>query len=72
MIGRHNSEASLDTVTGILKFHSHDVYALMDTSSILSYMTPYVVMKFSIEPEQLLELLSIFTPIGDSIVATWV
>ncbi|XP_070039496.1 uncharacterized protein [Nicotiana tomentosiformis] len=42
-IRRHqHSEASTDVVTGVLTVHSHDVYALIDLRSTLSYVTPYV------------------------------
>ncbi|XP_070032424.1 uncharacterized protein [Nicotiana tomentosiformis] len=49
MKGRQISEASLDVVTGILTIQSHDVYALIDPGSTLSYVTAYVAMEFGIE-----------------------
>ncbi|XP_070036664.1 uncharacterized protein [Nicotiana tomentosiformis] len=64
---RQNSEASPDVVTGILTIQSHDVYALIDPSSTLSYVTPYVTMEFGIEPEHLLEPFFVSTPVGESI-----
>ncbi|XP_070039167.1 uncharacterized protein [Nicotiana tomentosiformis] len=39
MRGRQNSEASPDVVTGILTVQSHDMYALIDPGSTLSYVT---------------------------------
>ncbi|XP_070050567.1 uncharacterized protein [Nicotiana tomentosiformis] len=62
-------EASPDIVTSILTVRSHDVYALIDPGTTLSYVTPYVAMEFGIEPEQLHETFSVSTLIGDSIVA---
>ncbi|XP_070042705.1 uncharacterized protein [Nicotiana tomentosiformis] len=62
MSGRQSVEASLDVVTGMLTVQSHDVYALIDPGSTLSYVTPYVAMEYGIEPEQLHESFSISTP----------
>ncbi|XP_070042451.1 uncharacterized protein [Nicotiana tomentosiformis] len=53
--GRQSAKASLVVVTGILTVQSYDVYALIDPDSTLSYFTPYVAMKFGIEPEYLHE-----------------
>ncbi|XP_070002217.1 uncharacterized protein [Nicotiana sylvestris] len=55
MSGRHTVEASPDVVTGILTVQSHDVYALIDPGSTLSYDTPFVAIEFGIEPVQLHE-----------------
>ncbi|XP_070004423.1 uncharacterized protein [Nicotiana sylvestris] len=43
------------------------VYALIDPSSTLSYVTPFVAMEFGIEPDQLHEPFSVSTPVGESI-----
>ncbi|XP_070004730.1 uncharacterized protein [Nicotiana sylvestris] len=67
MSGRQTAEASPDVVTGILTVQSHDVYALIDPGSTLSYVTPFVAMEFRIEPEQLHEPFSVSTPVGESI-----
>ncbi|XP_070054446.1 uncharacterized protein [Nicotiana tomentosiformis] len=69
MRGRQSSEASLDVVTGILTFQSHDVCALINHGSTLSYDTPCVTMEFGIEPEQFHEPFSLSTPTGESIMA---
>ncbi|XP_070045684.1 uncharacterized protein [Nicotiana tomentosiformis] len=69
MSSRQNVEASLDVVTGILTVQTHDVYALIGPSSTLSYVTPYVAMKFGIELEQLHEPFFVSTLVGESIVA---
>ncbi|XP_070010174.1 uncharacterized protein [Nicotiana sylvestris] len=69
MSGRQTVEASLNVVTSILTVQSHDVYALIDPSSTLSYVSPFVAMEFRIEPEQLHESFSLSTPVGESILA---
>ncbi|XP_070017541.1 uncharacterized protein [Nicotiana sylvestris] len=69
MSGRQTVEASPDVVTDILTVQSHDVYALIDPGSTLSYVTPFVAMEFGIEPYQLHELFSMSTPVGESIMA---
>ncbi|XP_070056294.1 uncharacterized protein [Nicotiana tomentosiformis] len=70
MSGRQSVEASPDVVTRILNVQSHDVYALIDPGSTLSYVTPYVAMEFGIEPEQLHDSFFVSTPVGESIFAT--
>ncbi|XP_070007725.1 uncharacterized protein [Nicotiana sylvestris] len=45
------------------------MYALIDLGSTLSYVTPFVVMEFGKEPEQLHELFLVSTPVGESILA---
>ncbi|XP_070039308.1 uncharacterized protein [Nicotiana tomentosiformis] len=66
---RRDSETSPDGVTSILSVQSHDVYALIDPSSTLSYVSPYVAKGFGIEPEQLHEPFSVSTPVGECILA---
>ncbi|XP_070050703.1 uncharacterized protein [Nicotiana tomentosiformis] len=70
--GRQNSEASPDVVTGILTVQFHDLFDLIDPSSTLSYVTPYVAMEFGIEPEQLHESFSVSTLVSESIFAALV
>ncbi|XP_070020401.1 uncharacterized protein [Nicotiana sylvestris] len=67
-----NMEASPDVVTGILTVQSHDVYALIDPGSTLSYVTPFIAMEFVIEPDQLYEPLLVSTPVGEFIMAAQV
>lgn len=43
------------------------MYVLLDSGTTLSFMTLYVEKKFKILPECLLDLLSISTPIGETI-----
>lgn len=56
-------------VTGMLKLFHINVYALLDPYATLSFMKLYVAMRFYVLPNVLLELFSISTPIGESIVA---
>ncbi len=56
-------------VTSMLKVFLIDVYALLDPGSNVSFVTPYVAMNFDMLPEVLLEPFSVFTPVGDSVVA---
>ncbi|XP_070046670.1 uncharacterized protein [Nicotiana tomentosiformis] len=69
MSGRHSVEAFPDVVTSILTVQYHDVYALIDPGSSLSYVTPYVATRFGIEPKQFHEPFSVSTPVGESIMA---
>jgi len=64
MSGRQSAEASPDVVTSILTVQSHDVYALIDPGSSLSYVTTYVATRFGIEPEQLHESFFISTQLA--------
>ncbi|XP_070015015.1 uncharacterized protein [Nicotiana sylvestris] len=57
---------------GILTVQSHNVYALIDPGSTLSYVTPFVAMGFGIEPDQLHEHFLVSTPVGESITAAQV
>lgn len=64
-----DQKGSPDVVTSILQVFSHDVYALLDPRDILSFMTPYVAVKFGVSLEQLLEPFSVSTSVGDSTIA---
>ncbi|WMV09329.1 hypothetical protein MTR67_002714 [Solanum verrucosum] len=56
-------------VTGMLKVSQLDVYALLDSGATLSFVTPYVAMRFGVVLDLLLEHFSVSTHVGDSIVA---
>ena len=56
-------------VTDMLKILTHDVYALLDPGATFSFVTPYVAVKFGVNPECLLEPFSVSTPTGESILA---
>ncbi|WMV37431.1 hypothetical protein MTR67_030816 [Solanum verrucosum] len=56
----------------MLKVFHLDFYALLDPGDTLSFVMPYVAMRFDIFPDVLIEPFSISTPIGESIVTTGV
>ena len=56
-------------VTGTLSIFSHDVYALVDPGSTLSYVTPLVTGKFKRTSELLVNPFEVSMPIGESIIA---
>uniref|UniRef100_M1D9Y6 Gag-pol polyprotein n=1 Tax=Solanum tuberosum TaxID=4113 RepID=M1D9Y6_SOLTU len=66
---RQNLEASPDVVTGTLFIFSHNVYALIDPGSTLSYITPLVVGKLKRTPKLLNKPFEVSTPTGESIIA---
>ncbi|XP_070010152.1 uncharacterized protein [Nicotiana sylvestris] len=67
MSGRQIAEAFPYVVPCILTVQYHDVYALIDLGSTMSYVTPFVSIGFGIEPDQLHELFLVSTPVGESI-----
>ncbi|KAH0657865.1 hypothetical protein KY289_026613 [Solanum tuberosum] len=66
---RQNLEASPDVVTGTLFIFSHNVYALIDPGSTLSYITPLVAGKLKRTPKLLNKPFEVSTPTGESIIA---
>ena len=46
-----------------------DVYTLLDPGATLSFVTPYIVVQFSVSPETLFEPFSVSTPVGDLVIA---
>lgn len=66
---RQDLEASPDVVIGMLQVFSHDVYVLLDPGATLSFVSPYIALKFGINPEQILEPFSISTHVSEFIVA---
>ncbi|XP_070041002.1 uncharacterized protein [Nicotiana tomentosiformis] len=67
MSGHKSTKAFPNIATGILTVQTHDVYALIDPGSALSYVIPYVAMEFGMELKHLHEPFSVSTPIGESI-----
>ena len=53
--GRQEVEETPDVVTDMLQVFNFDVYALLDPGANISFVSPYVSMKFSIGLEILLE-----------------
>ncbi|XP_059315816.1 uncharacterized protein LOC132066530 [Lycium ferocissimum] len=61
-------ESSPDAVTGVLSVSSHDIYALIDPSSTLSYVTPFIVGRFGVRPESI-KLFEVSTSVGAPVIA---
>ncbi|XP_019246557.1 PREDICTED: uncharacterized protein LOC109226218 [Nicotiana attenuata] len=55
MSGRQSAEASPNVDTGILTVQSHDVYALIDPDSTLSYVTPLYLLRegIKVDPQKI-------------------
>ncbi|XP_070007629.1 uncharacterized protein [Nicotiana sylvestris] len=68
LAGRQDQESSPDVVIGILSVSSYDVYALIDPSSALLYVTLLVASEFGIKPK-LVKPFEVSTPVGDSVIA---
>ena len=51
LAGRQDLESSPDIVIGVLSVFSHDVYALIDSGSTFSYVTPYIASRFGVKLE---------------------
>ena len=66
---RQEQENLPDVVTGMIKVFNFDFYALLDLEASLSLVTPHVAMNFDVLLEQLLELFSVSTHVGESILA---
>uniref|UniRef100_M1DV13 Gag-pol polyprotein n=1 Tax=Solanum tuberosum TaxID=4113 RepID=M1DV13_SOLTU len=64
---RGDQESSPDVMTGMLQVFSIDLYALLDSGDTLSFVTPFVAMKFEILPEVLIESFPVSTPVGNSV-----
>ncbi|WMV25101.1 hypothetical protein MTR67_018486 [Solanum verrucosum] len=60
---RHEQEGSLDVVTDMLNVFHLDACSMLDPGATLSFVMPYVAMKFDIPPDVLLDPFSISIPI---------
>lgn len=58
-----------DVVTGMLKVFNFDVYTLLDLSANLCSVTYFLATKFDISHEMLSKPFSVYTPMGESVVA---
>ncbi|MCF6774915.1 hypothetical protein L3H44_11020, partial [Corynebacterium sp. MC-12] len=67
--GRQGVDKVPDVVASMLKVFDFDVYALIDPSATLSFVTSFVAKKFHVDPELLHESYEVSTPIGASIIA---
>ena len=66
---RQDQEGSPDVVTCMLRVFDLDVYAFVDHGATLSFVTPYIVVQFTVCPETLSEPFSVSTPVGDPVIA---
>ncbi|MDV3170671.1 MAG: hypothetical protein Q8811_02850, partial [Candidatus Phytoplasma australasiaticum] len=69
MNGRQEVGDAPDVVTGMLKVFILDRYALLDSSSNLSFVTPSVANRFDVIPEMLLKPYLMSNSVGELIVA---
>ena len=60
---RGEQESSPNVVTGMIQVFSVDVYALLDPSAILYFVTPLIPKKFDILPDILNETFMVTTPV---------
>ncbi|XP_049345785.1 uncharacterized protein LOC125810322 [Solanum verrucosum] len=65
---QHHND-SPNVVTDMLKEFQLDAYALLDLGATLSFVTPYVAMRFDVDPDILYNPFHVSTHTGDSIVA---
>ena len=68
MPGRYNEDVP-NVVTGMLRVFHLDVYALINPVENISFVSPYVSMRFSVKPELLKDPFSVSTPVGESVIA---
>ena len=59
-------------VTGTLRVFDLDVYALLVSGAPLSFVTPYIAVKFSDSLVTLSEPISVSTPVGNPVITTLV
>ena len=65
--GREDQEKLTDVVTGTLHVLNLPVYALLDSRSTLSFVTPLIASRFDMLPEILHDPILVSTPIEDII-----
>ena len=53
----------------MLRVFDLHVYAFSDPGATLSFVTPYIVVQFTVCPETLSEPFSVSTPVGDPVIA---
>lgn len=58
---RHDVEKSPNMVMSMLRIFDFDVYALLESGANLSFVTPYLVIRFDMTPEILLEPFLVYT-----------
>ena len=55
-------------MTGFFKVFSIDVYSLLDPGATLPFLIPLLAKQFDVLPNDLIEPLSVTTPVGDYVV----
>lgn len=60
---------SPNIITGTLQHLSSNMYCLLYSGSILSYVTPFVDVCISFNPKVITDPFSISTPVGDSVIS---
>ncbi|XP_055802647.1 uncharacterized protein LOC129871704 [Solanum dulcamara] len=63
--GRQEVEETLDVISSMLQVFHYEVYTLLDPGENLSFVSPYVVKRFDVSLEILLEPFSICTSVED-------
>ena len=66
---RGEQDSSPYVVTGMLKVFFVNVYAFLYPGATLSFITPLVARNFDVLPEVLIEPFSVYTKMGDFLVA---
>ncbi|KAH0661218.1 hypothetical protein KY284_026149 [Solanum tuberosum] len=66
---RQDQKDSPDVVTSMSQVFDLDAYALLDPVTTLSFVTPYIAVKFDVSPKTLLEPFSVSTTVGDPVIA---
>lgn len=56
----------------MLRVFNLDVYDLLDQGTILSFLTPYIAIKFNVTLETLSNPFLVSTAASDPVIATWV
>ena len=67
--GRQEYEDVPNVVTGMLRVFHLNVYDLIDPGENISFLSPYVSMRFSVRPELLKDPFHVSTPVGESVIA---
>ena len=69
LLSMGDQEYSPDVVTSMLQLFPINVYELLDTTAILSFVTPLVSIKIDVLPIVLVVPFLVSTPVGDYVVA---
>ncbi|KAK4726764.1 hypothetical protein R3W88_031681 [Solanum pinnatisectum] len=64
----HDQEDSPDVFTGMLRAFDLDIYGLLDPGATLSFVTPYIMVKFDVNLETLSKPFSVSALVGDLVI----